>query len=671
MSSMSSLARLSTKAQEAIATVMGPEAADALRGYLTANPDQLSALVDAAKAADGDSEDQSALVQKLLDIMKQTLDAKGLQQEVNKAKGELTAAAGATGAAAERLVGAERTFRASLQFVCDTVERINKAQKKINKLNNQLAEAYDSSDSDSSDSELSDEDAEAQRQADIKKKAKQATTFRATLQKKREQYQQQVKLYKHQIFEHFDETLGGMDVTVKCSKKNLELPRDLEKTTARPIIDAFKNYLLHRANEYYAVLPYIYYIVSSYNPAKGLYYCPPSKASDYDTVPEVLKHMYEAQSELLYREILTCIKQSGMATITQRFLCGVHKDVPASCAVDDGPMAVYCLLARYAKVDSQHLIDLEQKFVNAPAHFATGSPAHKVKHLKPFLTEVLELGVTLKASQTVIPIVDTLTSRDNKFAVELAKYAEGGDSPNDAAATLEKLFSDIVRTCGRIENASLSGDEIWHTNMIANFSQGYNAGQGKGGKGKGGKGKGKGKGKGGKGWNRFKSAYNSYKAKQPALGKCWAKGCQGDTGQRFRFCLECWRKGMELGHIVTYDDSKFPCNKDRAAKNKNKDERGKGSNYGFSKSNLQGMAALTEHITDHVVKVIDERLPTGRAHQVEPFVDTMNDDIEPATAKRSVWDRMNTEDQPAQIKANAAKKQKRVRFISNLAKYSQ
>ena len=98
--------------------------ADALRGYLTANPDQLSALVDAAKAADGDSEDQGELVQKLLDIMKQTLDAKGLQQEVNKAKGELTAAAGATGAAAERLVGAERTFSASLQFVCDTVERI-------------------------------------------------------------------------------------------------------------------------------------------------------------------------------------------------------------------------------------------------------------------------------------------------------------------------------------------------------------------------------------------------------------------------------------------------------------------------------------------------------------------------------------------------------------------
>ena len=113
------------------------------------------------------------------------------------------------------------------------------------------------------------------------------------------------KIQQHRPVALLHETLGGMDVTVKCSKKDLELPRDLEKTTARPIIDAFKNYLLHRANEYYAVLPYIYYIVSSYNPAKGLYYCPPSKASDYDTVPEVLKHMYEAQSELLHREVLT------------------------------------------------------------------------------------------------------------------------------------------------------------------------------------------------------------------------------------------------------------------------------------------------------------------------------------------------------------------------------
>ena len=167
-----------------------------------------------------------------------------------------------------------------------------------------------------------------------------------------------------------------MTATIKFRKNELELPSNMNKATARAIIDALKNFFMHRANEYYAILPYIQYTLSSYNPKTGLYYSPPSKANDYYDVPSTLRPMYKTQSELLYRVILTCIKQSGMATITQQFLCGVHKGVPASTSVDDRAMACYCLLARYAKVDSQHLIELEQKFINSPQHFRTGSPAH-------------------------------------------------------------------------------------------------------------------------------------------------------------------------------------------------------------------------------------------------------------------------------------------------------
>ena len=78
------------------------------------------------------------------------------------------------------------------------------------------------------------------------------------------------------------------------------------------------------------------------------------------------------------------------------------------------------------------------------------------------------MGIPLKSSQTIIPIVDILSQRHNKFAVELSKYADGGDSPNDCAATLEQLFSDIVRTCSRIEN-SAGGQEIWQVQGRANL----------------------------------------------------------------------------------------------------------------------------------------------------------------------------------------------------------
>ena len=234
-------------------------------------------------------------------------------------------------------------------------------------------------------------------------------------------------------------------------------------------MDALKNFFMHRANEYYVVLPYIHYTLNNYNPNTGLYFEPPSKPSNYCDVPNTFKHIYTTQSELLYKEVLTCIKQSGMATITQQFLCGRHQDVPASTSVDNGVMACYCLLAKYAKVDSRHLDELEQKFVTAPQRFTTGSPAHKIKHLRPYLIDVLDMGLTLKSSQTIIPIVDILSQRHNKFAVELSKYADGGETPNDCAATIEQLFFDITRTCARIENAT-GGEEIWQVQGHAHQS---------------------------------------------------------------------------------------------------------------------------------------------------------------------------------------------------------
>ena len=87
-------------------------------------------------------------------------------------------------------------------------------------------------------------------------------------------------------------------------------------------------------------MPYIFYIIDSYDPKTGTYYEPPSKKKDYYGVAPDLMTAYIKQAELLYREILVCINRTGMSLITQQFMCGIHKDIPASCTVDDGLMAV-------------------------------------------------------------------------------------------------------------------------------------------------------------------------------------------------------------------------------------------------------------------------------------------------------------------------------------------
>ena len=571
--------------------------------------------------------------------------------------------------AAERLLKAEAKFSHSLKFICNQVQKISKAEAKIKKFNSKLTDIMDSSDDTSDDtSDLETDKSDEKKKAIArKKKAKLEAEYREALQKKRDQYVTQKKLCEQQIFEHFDDTLGGMHATVKCSKNELDLPKQLEKATMRTIIDAFKTYFLHRANEYWAILPYVYYILSSYNPKTGLFYQPPSKGTDYANVPEAIRPMFRTQAELFYRVILTCIKQSGMATITQQFLCGIHKDKPASCSVDDGPMAMYCLMAKYAKVDDQHLISLEQEFINAPHHFMSGSPAMKVKHLVPYLEEVLELGVKLKASQTIIPIVDILTQRENKFAVELAKYADGGNSPDDCAVTIEQLFSDITRTCNRLENAAGSQD-IWYTRQHqVHLADVQAPGKGKG-KGRG-KCKGKGKGKG-KSWQHAYYAYDPTQKNstaQPESGKCWAQGCTAKCGHKFRFCLECWKKGMETGSIPTYDGTQFEVKKDRkdTKRDRNGDKKNK-NNFGFSKDNMRGMAALTEHISDHVSSLLEPRLGSAHAHHIEPFSDQQPQQQQLALpAAPSIFDRLPADNKMAQ--SHQAKRQKKVDFLNNLS----
>ena len=107
-----------------------------------------------------------------------------------------------------------------------------------------------------------------------------------TLQHKRTQCITQKRTYQQNVFEHFDETLGGMSIASKYQKRDLCLPTNMNKTTEPTIADTFETFFSHRTSEYYAIMPYIFYITDNYNPKTGRYYEPPSKKKDYYGVRE-------------------------------------------------------------------------------------------------------------------------------------------------------------------------------------------------------------------------------------------------------------------------------------------------------------------------------------------------------------------------------------------------
>jgi hypothetical protein len=186
------------------------------------------------------------------------------------------------------------------------------------------------------------------------------------------------------------------------------------------------------------------------------------------------------------------------------------------------------------------------------------------------------------------------------------------------------MFADITRICVNVEYTS--GTSIW-------FNQGYayNAdpswGKGKGDKGKGkgdskGKGKGKGKGEKGKGKGSKGRAYeatttdgrskgkggrnNDYQkidnTPKPQKGICWAKRCGGNSGT-YKFCSECFKQGMERGHITCYNGYRQELDGEtRASRHDGK------SSHHFDKEQMRGLSAVGKHLMDRAEEMIEARM---------------------------------------------------------------
>jgi hypothetical protein len=283
------------------------------------------------------------------------------------------------------------------------------------------------------------------------------------------------------------------------------------------------------------------------------------------------------------------------------------------------------------------ITDLEDRFSAAPHDFTFGSPARKVQNLRAQLSEVLQLGVKLKASQTMIPIIDILSDRHPKFAVVLHQYTNGGQTPNDCAITLEQMFSDIEETSSNIERAV--GSEIWQAQAHAYSASGYRSS-----------------------WQAYANdqtcaddqayadnqdiqeytddqAYEdqeytddqAYANKQEYADEqahadeqdddqssgntCDAEGCDAKS-EWYKFCYECHQKGIEQGFLVCTDGYKQTIRR-RNSKTKDKTEVKEAHNYGFNSKQIEGLSALGQHLAAQIQD--SANLGGVQAHQVDPF----------------------------------------------------
>ena len=101
-----------------------------------------------------------------------------------------------------------------------------------------------------------------------------------------------------------------------------------------------------------------------------------------------------------------------------------------------------------------------------------GSPIEAVRIATPTLNEVIRLGIAIKASDVITPVIDILSDRHPRFAVALDRFSDGGPHPNNCAPLLQQMYSDIVKVCEDLE--STHGQRVWYAQAHAynaNFSK--------------------------------------------------------------------------------------------------------------------------------------------------------------------------------------------------------
>ena len=376
----------------------------------------------------------------------------------------------------------------------------------------------------------------------------------------------------------------------------LKFNKHLDKSSTIEIHQAIRKYLKANCAKLWAIVPWCYYIMYSFDKRDGSYKKPPSIEDGYLSVEEEIRSIYKRHSSELYSEIQNAIGETGMLKVTSTHSVGLHLDIRASCKEDDGVTALWCIYSKFAikgETQKTRKEELLNTFKTAYTHFASGRPINKVEFLNKKLTEAKKLGVKMPAGDTMEKIIDTLMARGgllgNKFLPLEEKYKQVIKEYEDNCIDyMDNLFGDINEICIKFETKHIGRGDPWtdsedrYVNMID--TNGGGPSQSSRGKGKGSRFNShgsRGHSKGAKGDSRGRDAKGSRgrgKGKgnsESRVRRCQGKDCHEKPSQDKRFCTTCWKRGMEKGYIPMSSGEKFTIHKRRESDTAGKDKKDK------------------------------------------------------------------------------------------------
>jgi hypothetical protein len=433
----------------------------------------------------------------------------------------------------------------------------------------------------------------------------------------------QKKYLQEQIIEIYENSLRHKK---KGDLIALDIPKDLQAGKGQMLIESMKAYLRGRADEYYAIMPYLYRTMDDYDPDTGTFWEPPARRSGgYNQIPAATRSIYAEQAANLYSLIWKNLQTEIQNRIRSTYKYGLHEQKENRCEVSDGPAALFALISLYKPIKAAHRDQLTEDFNQAWTHFTKGDPVRKIKHLRPKLVEAIQLGMHLNWSTTGKKIVQVLSQNDHVMAQELKQFEKGPENTEDTNKHLQDLFAAIEAEAAKVKLVFPGDKKEWHASFAGaderrpcrygtdctdtlctrSHPQGFkrnrtefehSKGKGKGGKGgkgtsgKGGKGKGLGgKGKGGKGGRG-----------RPA---CEAQGCSQLTPHPSKaLCTTCFKKVIDTGSVTKKDGTTFTFR----GKQDSQDKQPENNTYGFSAEQLEGLKVMQQASAYRADGLIDD-----------------------------------------------------------------
>jgi hypothetical protein len=321
---------------------------------------------------------------------------------------------------------AQSTFTTSLELVKDKSKIINILDVKLDQMSKDLNDAST--------------DGSTDQEAMYKRIAFIANAQRALGNQK--------DLAKQQMINHFGDQTG----VGKSNKEliNLTIPENIEQGKGKELMANFENYINGRADQYYALMPYLMRELEDYDHSTGACFKPPCTEEKTDEIPVEIRSNYVNQSKTLYVAIMAKLSDTVKSLVKATFEYGVT-DIPARCAENDGPNLLFALICMFRPCNVEYTEELESTFMDAHHAFHGNDPREVIKGLREPLIEAQNLQVPLKWKQCGKRIVDYLSFNDHNMGEALKNFKKLEVADKDSTAQLDKLFAAIEAQCKRNE----------------------------------------------------------------------------------------------------------------------------------------------------------------------------------------------------------------------------